>query len=62
MVEQLALLLGIHMTISLGEQGVVFTDTDVNAGMELGTTLTNNDAARWNQFATKSFNAEAFRL
>lgn len=38
-------------TINQREQRVVFADADVNAGMELSATLTNDDRTRWDRFA-----------
>jgi len=47
-----------HMAVNQGEQSVVFADADIIASMELGTTLTNNDRACADQFATESLDAK----
>lgn len=43
-----------------GEDGVVFADADVFAGVPLGATLAEDDVAGDDDFAAKLFHAEAF--
>ena len=51
-----------HVAVSQCKQGVVFADTDIGTGMELGAALTNNDRASADHFTTEFFNTEHFGL
>jgi hypothetical protein len=58
-VHAAALLVKLDLAIREGEQRPVATDTDVLAGDELAAALADDDAAGGDEFATKSFYAEA---
>lgn len=47
-------------TVFQREQGVILADTDIGTRMELGSTLTNQDIAGWNQLTTVALDAQAF--
>ncbi len=49
-----------HFTVCFSKQSVVTTATYVGTRVELGATLTNDDATRQNGFATETLNARAF--
>jgi hypothetical protein len=46
----------------LGEKGVIFTATNVGAGFDPGSTLTNDDGSTRDKLSTKSFYAESLRV
>lgn len=48
------------MTVSLGEQSVITANTNVGACMKLRATLSNQDIASDDLFATKELDAQAF--
>jgi hypothetical protein len=50
------------MTICLGEQGVIFAETNIHASVKFGAALTNNNAACWDQLTTEGFNTKTFRF
>ena len=52
----------LHRAVNLGKQGVVTTHTDVVAGVELRTTLTNNDAASIDSCITKNLHTKTLSL
>ena len=54
----LALVLELDDTADLGEEGVVFAATDVEAGLELGAALTDDDAAAEDGLAAEDLDAE----
>jgi hypothetical protein len=51
-----------HNTIHLSEEGMVSTDTNTNTCMEFSTTLTNDDIAWDDNFATKLLDAETLAM
>ena len=48
----------LNVTINRREQRVVFTDTDIGAGVELGTALTHDDRARCYQLTAERLNTQ----
>jgi len=52
----------VYNAVCLGEQGVVFAHSNVNARVESGAALANKDVARNNDFTTEFFHAESFGL
>jgi hypothetical protein len=57
-----AFLLENHYAVCLGEQGMVFTDTNVLTGVEARATLTYQNIASQNELTTKAFYAKPFRF
>ncbi len=47
------------LTINLCEDGVVVTDANICAGVELGAALSHDDHAGFDDFAAESLDAEA---
>ncbi len=58
----LAYSLKFHFPVHLGEQGVVAAAADVDAGMDLGSSLANQDVAGQNELTVRSLDAEALGL
>ena len=58
----LAELLKTKHAVYLGKQGVVFADTDVDAGMDVGTTLANENVAGENELTVSALGAKALGL
>jgi len=52
----------LNMTISFGEQSVIFTETNVHASVKFGAALTYDDATSRNQLTAECFNTKAFRF
>src|SRR2546422_3259934 len=51
-----------HVSVGLGEEGVVDSDTDVEARLEARATLAHQDAPRRDELAAKSLDAEHLRV
>jgi len=49
----------LNFTIDESKQCVIFTDTNIVAGVEFSASLTNNNIAGKNLFTAEFFNAEA---
>ena len=54
--------LKLNLTLDEGVQSVVRADSDVSAGMDLGASLSNDDAACLNSLTTELLNAETLGL
>jgi hypothetical protein len=50
----------LDLAFGSSEQGVIFTTTNVRTSVELGATLTNNNATSQNSFTTETLHAKAF--
>ena len=57
-----AALTELHCAVNHSEQGVVFADTYVLAGVVLSTTLTHDDVASDDVLTTKNFHAETLGM
>jgi len=58
----LATILELHHAANLGEKGVVLTAADIEAGLQRGSTLANQDRAAGHGFAAEALDAEALRV
>ena len=58
----LAELLEAEHAVRLGEQGVVTADTDVDAGMDVGAALANENVAGENELTVGALGTKALRL
>lgn len=54
--------LELHLTVHEGEQGVVVTDSDIGAGIKLCAALADQDAARFDDLASKALDAQHLGL
>jgi hypothetical protein len=52
----------LNLAFNLSKQGVVTPHSDIVAGVESSTALTNNDSARLNHFRAENLNAKSLGI
>ena len=54
--------LKLHLAVDLCKQGIVRTDTDIVAGMDVGASLSDQNASGSDDLSVRSLNAQSFRF
>jgi len=52
----------LYNSIHRGKEGIVSSMTDIPAGVDFGSTLTDKDGTRRNRLTAEHFNSEIFRV
>ena len=61
-IDTASFLIEVNVTVSEGEESVVFSHTDIRAGMPLGATLADEDVSGDDFFAAKLLHAKALAV